>query len=64
MYSLDSIICHQEENNLFLMCTRQGLPPIENFWLGPNYLITVGGSIIVMFDFWSTNVSNISESFM
>ena len=55
---------YQVKNDLFLMRTRSGLPPIEKFWLGPNYLVTVGGNVFVMFDFWTTDTSKNSESFM
>ena len=52
------------KNDLFLMRTRSGLQPIEKFWLGPNYLVTAGANVFVMFDFWTNDISNNSESFM
>ena len=43
--------------------SRQTQPPVEDFVLGPNYLLTVGGNTVVLFDFWSGNPSSYSEFF-
>ena len=49
--------------SLLLMATRRAQPPVQSFHLGPNYLVTVGGNMIVFFDFWTKECSSISEFF-
>ena len=51
------------QESLILVGTRKSQPFVDNFYLGPNYLVTVGGNVVVLFDFWNNNNSMQSEFF-
>ena len=63
--SVDSLLTSAPDlqGSLLLLASRRALPPVQSFHLGPNQLVTVGGNMIVFFDFWTKECSPISEFF-
>lgn len=53
----------QADPELILKGTRQDQIPIDNYYLGKSYLVTIGRNQIVMFDFWTDETSRNSEFF-
>ena len=63
VYCCQNLLSGSLQESLLLVATRQTQPPVEDFMLGPNFLITVGGKTVVLFDFWSDNPTSVSEFF-
>ena len=51
------------QDSLLLVATRQSQPAVDDFVFGPNFLLTVGANMIVLFDFWAENTTAFSEFF-
>ena len=51
------------QDSLLLVATRQSQPAVDDFVIGPNFLLTIGANTVVLFDFWEENTTAFSEFF-